>query len=72
MVAHRDLKPSNLLIADNMLVKLIDFGMSTVTRAGIMHTTMCGTPAYAAPEIINGTKYFGTAVDVWSLGVRCP
>jgi len=68
-IIHRDLKQSNILVDDQKQIKLIDFGLSNYTEEGKLRSTFCGSPAYAAPEMLLGTKYFGPEVDVWSLGV---
>lgn len=68
-VVHRDIKPTNILIDSAGRVKMIDFGLSAISEAGKLQGTFCGSPAYAPPEIILGTKYMGPAADVWSLGV---
>ena len=52
-----------------MQLKLIDFGLSNFSKGGDLHRTFCGTPAYAAPEMILSQSYSGPEVDVWSLGV---
>eukprot|EP00934_Nitzschia_sp_Nitz4_P006340 Nitzschia sp. Nitz4//scaffold309_size21490//14165//18158//NITZ4_008611-RA/size21490-augustus-gene-0.1-mRNA-1//1//CDS//3329547180//6330//frame0 len=71
-VAHRDLKPDNILLADaNRLspVKLSDFGFSkTLTRRNDCRT-VCGTPGYLAPEILERWPAYDVKVDVWSFGV---
>ena len=66
-IVHRDLKPENLLINDNNIIKLCDFGWS-VKLNDDKRTTFCGTVEYMAPEIIKKEKY-DEAIDVWSLGV---
>ncbi|WOL08227.1 CBL-interacting protein kinase 5-like [Canna indica] len=71
-VYHRDLKPENLLIDENGILKVSDFGLSAFKESqrqdGLLHT-LCGTPAYVAPEIINKKGYDGTKADLWSCGV---
>ena len=68
-VVHRDLKPENLLLDINKGIKLVDFGLSNTYKTGELLKTACGSPCYAAPEMIAGKKYHGTNVDVWSCGV---
>lgn len=71
MVAHRDLKPENLLLDEALNVKIADFGLSNNMLDGCFLKTSCGSPNYAAPEVINGNLYAGPEVDVWSCGVIC-
>ncbi|XP_063388534.1 5'-AMP-activated protein kinase catalytic subunit alpha-2 [Cydia fagiglandana] len=69
MIVHRDLKPENLLLDHNMHVKIADFGLSNMMMDGEFLRTSCGSPNYAAPEVISGKLYAGPEVDVWSCGV---
>eukprot|EP00889_Picochlorum_renovo_P006864 jgi/Picre1/33894/NNA_001373.t1 len=69
MVVHRDLKPENLLLDSRANVKIADFGLSNVMHDGHFLKTSCGSPNYAAPEVISGRLYAGPEVDVWSCGV---
>jgi len=69
MVVHRDLKPENLLLDSDKHVKIADFGLSNVMHDGSFLKTSCGSPNYAAPEVITGRLYAGPEVDVWSCGV---
>lgn len=68
-IVHRDLKPENLLLDENLNVKIADFGLSNIMTDGNFLKTSCGSPNYAAPEVINGKLYAGPEVDVWSCGV---
>jgi len=68
-ICHRDLKPENLLLDANMNMKIADFGLSNLMRDGDFLRTSCGSPNYAAPELIRGQLYAGPEVDVWSCGV---
>ncbi|KAG8179452.1 hypothetical protein JTE90_006822 [Oedothorax gibbosus] len=71
-VAHRDLKCENIMITGNNTIKIIDLGFSrsTVNSSGrrILSETYCGSTAYAAPEVLQGTPYNPMMYDVWSLG----
>jgi serine/threonine protein kinase len=53
-VTHRDLKPENLLLDDFSHIKLADFGLSNIMKDGNYLKTSCGSPNYAAPEVISG------------------
>ncbi|GJJ72058.1 5'-AMP-activated protein kinase, catalytic alpha subunit [Entomortierella parvispora] len=68
-IVHRDLKPENLLLDPSMNVKIADFGLSNIMTDGDFLKTSCGSPNYAAPEVISGKLYAGPEVDVWSCGV---
>ncbi|KAL0377566.1 UNVERIFIED_CONTAM: SNF1-related protein kinase catalytic subunit alpha KIN10 [Sesamum radiatum] len=63
MVVHRDLKPENLLLDSKHNVKIADFGLSNIMRDGHFLKTSCGSPNYAAPEVISGKLYAGPEVD---------
>ncbi|KAI0242451.1 5'-AMP-activated protein kinase catalytic subunit alpha-2 [Lamellibrachia satsuma] len=69
MIVHRDLKPENLLLDKALNVKIADFGLSNMMTDGEFLRTSCGSPNYAAPEVISGKLYAGPEVDVWSCGV---
>jgi len=64
------LKLGNLLLSDKMEIKLGDFGLATrVEYDGEMKKTICGTPNYIAPEILENKSGHSYEVDLWSLGV---
>ncbi|KNA08769.1 hypothetical protein SOVF_159550 [Spinacia oleracea] len=69
MVAHRDLKLENLLLDETLNLKLSDFGLSAIMNDDYMLERGCGSPHYAAPEVLSGETYHGPQVDVWSCGV---
>ena len=67
-IVHRDIKPENVVLDHNMVAKLTDFGWSNYIQGDIKRTTVCGTPVYLAPEIINNTGH-DEKVDIWCIGV---
>jgi 5'-AMP-activated protein kinase, catalytic alpha subunit len=68
-ICHRDLKPENLLLDDKNNIKIVDFGLSNTYKDGETLKTACGSPCYAAPEMIAGKRYHGLISDVWSCGI---
>jgi serine/threonine-protein kinase HSL1, negative regulator of Swe1 kinase len=68
-ICHRDLKPENILLDKNRNIKLADFGMAALQPDGTWLNTSCGSPHYAAPEIIQGNQYRGDLADIWSTGI---
>ncbi len=68
-IAHRDLKPENLLLTPDMNILIADFGLSNQYENGAELKTACGSPCYAAPEMIAGKQYNGALTDIWSCGV---
>jgi len=68
-VVHRDIKLENLLLDSDTNIRIIDFGLSAITAPGKKLKVFCGSPSYAAPEIVARRHYEGPPVDVWSLGV---
>ena len=66
-IIHRDIKPENILIGDNGVLKLCDFGWAKEITVN-NRSTFCGTIEYMAPEIVGSEKY-DYGVDVWSLGI---
>ena len=67
-IIHRDIKPENVLLADNFIAKLTDFGWSNYIQEDEKRTTVCGTPIYLAPEIIKEQGH-DERVDIWCIGV---
>ena len=70
-IVHRDLKPENLLLTNEHLLKIIDFGLSNYFKENQdpLLSTPCGSPCYASPEMVAGKKYDGFKIDVWSCGI---
>ena len=63
------MKPENLLLDHKKDLKIADFGLSNTYIKGESLKTACGSPCYAAPEMITGKKYNGLMVDIWSSGI---
>ena len=66
-IIHRDLKPANILIGENQVIKLSDFGVCKNIKNKSYAVTMIGTPLYMSPEVVEGKKY-NQSTDYWSLG----
>lgn len=58
-IVHRDVKPENLLLDEKMNLKMVDFGLSNTYQENEKLVTACGSPCYAAPELIKGLEYVG-------------
>ncbi len=63
------MKPENLLLDYDKSLKIVDFGLSNLYESGATLKTACGSPCYAAPEMISGQRYHGLKSDIWSCGV---
>jgi myosin-1 len=73
-IVHRDLKTGNLVLDERMNIKVGDFGLAAVlvgqNEIGLRRTTMCGTPNYLAPEILEKSgKGHNEKVDLWAIGI---
>ncbi|XP_067625623.1 ovarian-specific serine/threonine-protein kinase Lok [Eurosta solidaginis] len=73
-ISHRDLKPDNVLLEssnEETLLKVSDFGLSKFVQNDSVMKTLCGTPLYVAPEVLQtgGRGAYTKKVDIWSLGV---
>jgi 5'-AMP-activated protein kinase catalytic alpha subunit len=68
-IVHRDLKPANILLDEHNNVKIIDFGLGNLYDSSEKLNTSCGSPCYAAPELISGEEYNPLKVDIWSCGI---
>jgi len=68
-IVHRDLKPENLLLTEKNKLKIIDFGLSNFYSKNNLLSTPCGSPCYAAPEMVSGNKYNGFKTDIWAIGI---
>ena len=69
-IVHRDMKPENIMLTEDMIVKLGDFGLSRHYKsANIKLETTCGSPCYSAPEMLKGNRYYPKPIDIWGLGI---
>ncbi|KAJ3227257.1 hypothetical protein HDU81_006843 [Chytriomyces hyalinus] len=69
-IVHRDLKLENILLDENENVLVTDFGFANKSESidGLLRTS-CGSPCYAAPELVTTDGYVGEIADIWSCGV---
>jgi len=69
-VIHRDLKLGNLFLTEKMEIKVGDFGLAAkIEFEGERKRTICGTPNYIAPEVLENKNGHSYEVDIWSFGV---
>jgi serine/threonine protein kinase len=68
-ITHRDIKPENVLVDNDGVAKLADFGLSREITPDRLLSTPCGSIAYCAPELLDLKEYDGRRADLWSLGV---
>ena len=70
-ISHRDIKSENILVDHHLKeIKIIDFGLSNkYSDKSELLSTLCGSPLYAAPEVLTGKGYKPRPVDIWSAGI---
>lgn len=69
-VIHRDLKLGNLFLTNKMELRVGDFGLAAqVSKKKPRRTSICGTPNYVAPEVLNQIDGHSFEADIWALGV---
>ena len=68
-IVHRDIKLENIIIEDNKNIKILDFGLSNFYQKNNILYSSCGSLCYASPEMVEGKKYSGSCVDIWSSGI---
>ena len=68
-ICHRDIKLENILIVNNKIIKIIDFGFAIKCNRNEYQEFFCGTVYYMPPEIVNKQRYIPFYSDIWSLGV---
>ena len=68
-ISHRDIKPENILLKNNKLIAITDFGLSNKITKNKLLKSCCGSPNYVAPEILTGEPYNGIKIDIWSSGI---
>ncbi|CAP28863.2 Protein CBR-PLK-1 [Caenorhabditis briggsae] len=66
-IIHRDMKLGNLFLNDDLVVKIGDFGLATTVDGDERKKTLCGTPNYIAPEVLNKMGH-SFEVDIWAVG----
>jgi non-specific serine/threonine protein kinase len=67
-IMHRDIKPDNILLNNDNVIKIIDFGFSVEVKESDLYSTICGTPLYMSPELLQSKEYSKSS-DLWSIGI---
>lgn len=67
-IVHRDIKDENIIVDENRIIKLIDFGLAGYSKQGPFDVFV-GTIDYALPEVLRGERYEGKPQDIWALGI---
>jgi len=67
-IVHNDIKDENIIVTEDLVVTIIDFGSATVDH-GEMTRTYCGSEPYTSPEVAQGGRYHRVSQEIWSLGV---
>lgn len=67
-IAHRDIKPENILLDSQFRIKICDFGWASLIDEKEIRKSVCGTPEYMPPEVIDNVAH-DLKIDVWMLGV---
>lgn len=68
-IVHRDVKPENILVSNQGVIKLCDFGFARlVSSGGETYTDYVATRWYRAPELLVGDTHYGRPVDIWAVG----
>lgn len=68
-IVHRDMKLENIIVADDLTIRVCDFGFSRFFDKGGLISDHCGSMYYCSPEVMRGESYSGVKNDIWTLGI---